>query len=624
MKVTVAAPVPKPVVVVKAVPALAPALAPKVIAPAVKVLTKEETLLANWLSTSAGVLAVSFCRSLGIKDKFDIYNGCLFDMYVTKDKNIAKESAVAAEEFLARGKVSVGKRFCVASGDPHCTNYDGEFFHIQEPGIYTITRAFNGILEIQEQIRKNGANVPGVPSCMIAAVMRYKNTKVEIDVAKNNKIIVNGVETDLPTDTTITIGSIQIRYGKQNIEWRGEKDQTVGLKMTTPDGFGILVTGGYCGVLETSVPESYYGKMSGICGNANGLKENADYVTPAGVVVDVKRGTKSWEMSGYGGPTAYLSKWQLSWKPYGTDCLFKTGCETVGQLRQPLVTPEAVKSTVVVPPLVIAPIPTPAAVPAVPAVPAATPVPTKVSVSDEIAAAHLTSVTHMNKLQEKIVKIIADTGAEQRKYEEDNKKSYNDASTTLKNTADKLKLTTDVMKQVQKDVAALNATIHVHYRKLIHDSEYFHTLEVMKPTFLKSLDVLASQIKDIKNTVATKIRKDHHRNEMMGLLTNIHFNTANITGYIAGEFMAHYNKYKALASKDNVLYTDDLKKLNLLIENYRIQAQKVADVSSEYNKILVIVTKLKATYDASASENADLDDLVKRVLTLLKTKNCVK
>jgi len=170
----------------------------------------------------------------------------------------------------------------------------------------------------------------------------------------------------------------------------------------------------------------------------------------------------------------------------------------------------------------------------------------------------------------------------------------------------------------------LNATIHVHYRQLIHDSEYFHTLEVMKPTFLKSLDVLASQIKDIKTTVTIKIHNDNHKQNMMSLLSNIHFHTANITGYIAGEFMAHYNKYKALASKDNVLYEADLKKLNLLIENYRIQAQKVADVSSEYNKILVIVSKLKATYDASASENADLDDLVKRVLTLLKTKNCAK
>jgi hypothetical protein len=316
-------------------------------ATATKTLTKEETLLKNWLATTEGLSAVTFCKSLGIEKNFDIYNGCLFDMYTTKDKQIAKESAVAAEEF---SRTAVGKRFCVASGDPHCTNYDGEFFHIQEPGMYTITRSFNDVFEVQEQMRKNGASTPGVPSCMIGAVIRYKKTRIEIDVAKNNKIIVNGIDTGLPSDTTVTIGGIQVRYGKQNIEWRGDKDQTTGLKLTTPEGFGVLVTGGYCGVLETSVPDIYYGKMSGICGNGNGVKDNLDYVTPSGVMVDVKRGTKSWEMSGYGGPTSYLSKWQLTWKPYGTDCLFKTGCETGGALRTPLVAPTPAPQPVQLPP----------------------------------------------------------------------------------------------------------------------------------------------------------------------------------------------------------------------------------------------------------------------------------
>jgi len=50
----------------------------------------------------------------------------------------------------------------------------------------------------------------------------------------------------------------------------------------------------------------------------------------------------------------------------------------------------------------------------------------------------------------------------------------------------------------------------------------------------------------------------------------------------------------------------------------------VADASAEFNKVVAIVAKLKATYQTSVAENADLDDLVKRVLTLLKTKNCAK
>ena len=602
---------------------------------AAKTLTKEEDLLNTWLATTAGVSAAEFCASLGIKDKFDIYNGCLFDMYTTKDKQIAKESAVAAEEFSTKGRVTVGKRFCVASGDPHCTNYDGEFFHIQEPGMYTITRSFNGDFEVQEQMRKNGANKPGVPSCMIGAVVRYKRTRIEIDVAKNNKILVNGVDTDLPNYRTITIGGIQIRYGKQNIEWRGDKTRTTGLKLTTPEGFGVLVTGGYCGVLETSVPEIYYGKMSGICGNGNGVRDNNDYVTPSGVVVDVKRGTKSWEMSGYGGPTSYLSKWQLAWKPYSTDCLFKSGCETGGALRQPLVTPApapvpvAVASTkvaasVVVAAPVVAPVavakpPVVAASPAVVAVKAASPI----SVADEIKAAHLTAVAHLNKFQQKIVTVMSETGAEQRKFEQQNKKSYDDATLTLKEDALKLKTTTEVLQSLQKQVVALNATIHVHYRQLIADSSYLKKLETIKPSFLKSLDDVSKQINGLRSTVLTNLVKDGYKSEMVGLLSHIHFKTHNITGYVATAFMAHYNKYKQLLQADNSGYDADLKKLNQLVETYRIQAQKVADVTAEYNKVLSIVAKVKATYDTSVAENADLDDLVKRVLKLLTTKSCV-
>ena len=592
-------------------------------ATATKTLTKEESLLKNWLATSEGLSAVTFCKSLGIENKFDIYNGCLFDMYTTKDKQIAEESAVAAEEFLTKGKANVGKRFCVAAGDPHCTNYDGEFFHIQEPGVYTITRSFNGDFEVQEKMRKNGKNVSGVPSCMIGAVIRYKRTRIEMDVAKKNKIIVNGIETDLPSDTTITIGGIQIRYGKQNIEWRGDKVQTTGLKLTTPEGFGVLVTGGYCGVIETSVPDIYYGKMSGICGNGNGVKDNLDYVTPSGVVVDVKRGTKSWEMSGYGGPTSYLSMWQLTWKPYGTDCLFKTGCETSGVLRTPLVadapTPlpvEATKATSATkadrPAVVVSPVAAPTVV-----------LPSHESVTEEIKEAHLNAVDHLNKFQEKIVKVIMDTGAEQQKFERENKKSYDDATIILHNDAESIKKNTEEMQVLQKQVQTLNSTIHLHYRKLITDSSYLHKLEIIKPTFLKSLDDVSVQLNGLKTLVVKTIVKDKYKREMVNYLSNIHFNTHNISGYVATAFMAHYNKYKQLLQEDNYGYTEDIKKLNKLVESYRIQAQRVADVTTEYNKVLSIVTKLKATYQTSVSENADLDDLVKRVLQLLKTKNCV-
>jgi hypothetical protein len=218
---------------------------------------------------------------------------------------------------------------------------------------------------------------------------------------------------------------------------------------------------------------------------------------------------------------------------------------------------------------------------------------------------------------------MSETGAEQRKFEQENKKAYDDASLTLNADAERLKTTTEVLHSLQKQVITLNATILVHYRQLIVDASYLKKLETIKPSFLKSLDDVSSQIDGLRSTVMTHLVKDGYKSEMVDLLSRIHFNTHNITGYVATAFMAHYNKYKQLLQSDNSGYDADLKKLNQLVETYRIQSQKVADVTAEYNKVLSIVAKVKATYETSVAENADLDDLVKRVLKLLTTKSCV-
>jgi hypothetical protein len=314
----VSKPAPKPVapkITIKVAPVSKPAPAPV-------------NALNSWLNTPSGASAAAFCTSLGIRTNADVYGGCLEDIRVTKSEAIAKESAITAMEFAAKDKLaSPSKRFCVASGDPHCTNYDGEFFHIQEPGIYTIATSRDGVFEVQEKMRKNGDNKVGVPSCMTGAVLRYKQITIEADVANFKKIRVNGVELDLKQDETVKFGGVSIRYGSQNVEWHGEKDVTMGLKMSTPEGFGALIIGGYCGVLETSVPTNYYGRMGGICGNADGAKNAADYFSPSGEIMNVNRGAKQWEMTGYNGPTSPISKWQLAWKPIGSRCYFAAGCE---------------------------------------------------------------------------------------------------------------------------------------------------------------------------------------------------------------------------------------------------------------------------------------------------------
>jgi len=291
-----------------------------------KVLSTNNKKLDDWLNTNKGNEAVDFCKSLGILNNNRVYVGCLEDMMVVKDKKVAKESAISAEEVLSSDNKGNSKRFCQASGDPHVTNYDGSYFHIQEQGIYTVAKTDG--FEVQEKMRKNGANRVGVPSCMTGVVVKYGSVVIEIDVYNYKKILVNGQSIDIPKDITMRFGNVNVKYGKQSIEWKGHKASATGMKITTKNGFMVMIEGSYCGVLEVNAPIPYYGKMSGICGNADGNKNGNDFGGIDGKVMDVNYGKNRWDMSGYGGPTAPLSKWQLSWKPLGSSCYFASGCES--------------------------------------------------------------------------------------------------------------------------------------------------------------------------------------------------------------------------------------------------------------------------------------------------------
>jgi hypothetical protein len=194
---------------------------------------------------------------------------------------------------------------------------------------------------------------------MTGALVRYKQISIEVDVENFKKIRINGVQMDLKKNETVKFGGVTVRYGKQNVEWRGAKDVTNGLKMSTPEGFGVLIIGGYCGVLETSVPTNYYGRMGGICGNADGAKNAADYFSPGGEIMNVNRGAKRWEMTGYNGPNSPLSKWQLAWKPTGSRCFFAAGCEAGPTV--PFAAPVAPKAVVSAPKVAVPVAPAPVA-----------------------------------------------------------------------------------------------------------------------------------------------------------------------------------------------------------------------------------------------------------------------
>jgi len=172
------------------------------------------------------------------------------------------------------------------------------------------------------------------------------------------------------------------------------------------------------------------------------------------------------------------------------------------------------------------------------------------------------------------------------------------------------------MKQLLEQTQTLNATIQTHYKKLIADTEYLQSLDAMRPGFLKSLDELATQIASVKNVVDSKIIKDEYKDEMMSLLSGIHFNTHNISGYVATAFINHYNKYKALIQQDNSEYSSELKHLTTLSDEYKKQAEKNVAIEKERDRLQEILSKLKTTMTLSDTQREEFDRLVKEVISI--------
>ena len=286
-------------------------------------------------------------------------------------------------------------------------------------------------------------------------------------------------------------------------------------------------------------------------------------------------------------------------------------------------TPAPASPKVAPAPVVVA---TPA--PAAPkAAPKAAPVPapslaTKQSVIDEIIQAKSKANVKLTKFQDKLLSLMKETSDEQVKVETENRNNFNGVSVTLQNEQVRLETARVNMKKLYEETEKLNSTIQTHYKKLIADTNYLQSLDAIRPAFLKSLNELATHIQAVKTVVDNKIVKDEYKDEMVRLLTGIHFNTYNISGFVATAFINHYNKYKTLIQKENTDYSAELKRLNTLANDYKIQSQKTADIEKERTRLQDILSKLKLTLNLSVTQRDEFDLLVREVVSIFDKKRC--
>jgi len=277
-------------------------------------------------------------------------------------------------------------------------------------------------------------------------------------------------------------------------------------------------------------------------------------------------------------------------------------------------------------PKVVVPAPVPAPAPA-PAPKVVVPVPApapalKQTAIDEIMSTNKKTNAKLSKFQEKLLVLMKETSDEQVKIDTENRNNYNGVSVTLQNEQLRLESSRLAMKRLYDESERLNGTIQRHYKKLVEDTKYLQSLDTMRPAFLKSLSELALHIQTVKSTVDSKIIKDEYKDEMIRLLTGIHFNTHNISGYVATAFLNHYNKYKNLIQKENTEYSSELKQLSILSNEYKVQVQKTADIEKERVRLHTILAKLKETLTLSGSQREEFDRLVKDVVSIFDRKRC--
>ena len=217
---------------------------------------------------------------------------------------------------------------------------------------------------------------------------------------------------------------------------------------------------------------------------------------------------------------------------------------------------------------------------------------------------------------------MKETSDEQVKVETENRNNFNGVSVTLQNEQVRLETARVNMKRLYDETEKLNSTIQTHYKKLIADTNYLQSLDAIRPAFLKSLGELATHIQAVKTVVDNKIVKDEYKDEMVRLLAGIHFNTYNISGFVATAFINHYNKYKNLIQKENTDYSAELKHLNSLANDYKIQAQKTADIEKERTRLQDILSQLKLTLNLSVTQRDEFDLLMKEVVSIFDKKRC--
>jgi chromosome segregation ATPase len=246
------------------------------------------------------------------------------------------------------------------------------------------------------------------------------------------------------------------------------------------------------------------------------------------------------------------------------------------------------------------------------------------TVVNEIVQSIPKTNTVVDAMKDKLVSFIRELDKDQVKNENESRANVNRVSDSLQSEQDRIDTTRATLKKLYDETERLNATIQTHYKQMIDDAKYLKSLDDMRPGFLKSLGELASHIKTLRDDVDKRLVKDEYKDEMITLLTDLHFNTHNISGFVASAFMNHYNRYQSRVQNDNSKYSADIKEMNSLAIQYQEQSKKMVELEKERSRLQDILARMNETLSLSVSQRQEFDKLAKELAAIFEKSQSLR
>lgn len=227
---------------------------------------------------------------------------------------------------------------------------------------------------------------------------------------------------------------------------------------------------------------------------------------------------------------------------------------------------------------------------------------------------------HLQKLETTIVAMLNKTRFLQKEEELSNKKNYENEKKILNKKRVEHKKYEQHLLSLHQQIVNLNKTILEFWRDIHTDTTYLQKLELLKPKFIGSVDKVNNEMTVLNKYIVDTIIEGDDKKDMLAMMFNIKNTTHYSSNDLAEAFLHHYEKYKNQLGKDTSSYHAEIEKLHELITNYKLYANKVH--GDDYTEIVHLVKKLKHVYRLSKENTYLLDELVYKIISILKNKKC--